>query len=146
MPSRRPAAAIDPVSLMPSSRSALPGPIAMSGSSTMRRRAPTVRLPILIRPPQHGPAATPSDNGAKALGGGVDPRPAVSVASGRERDGGAVDQESAVAGIDGHGVALADPALEDHPGERVLQAALDGSLQRPRPVDRVVAGVREPAL
>ena len=45
MPMRRPAAAMEPVSRMPSSRSALPGPMATSGLITTRRRTPGFWLP-----------------------------------------------------------------------------------------------------
>ena len=53
MPMLRPAAAIEPVSLIASKMSALPGPIAMSGSSTIRSRAPSVRLPAFMLSSDH---------------------------------------------------------------------------------------------
>src|SRR5690606_5968455 len=147
MPMRRPAPAIEPVSRMPSRRSALPGPIATSGSSTILRRAPMVRLPAFMRPCQHGRPATPRGSAATPGAGPAPAPPPRSLArSGGERDRRAVDQQPALAGVDPHGVAVADPPLEDHPGERILQAALDRALQRARAVDRIVARIGEPAL
>src|SRR5712671_7324014 len=42
------------------------------------------------------------------------------------------------------GLALLDAAFEDQRRQRVLQAALDHPLERPRAVDRVVAAVGQP--
>src|SRR3546814_7101698 len=42
------------------------------------------------------------------------------------------------------GVAVLHLAAEEQGRQRVLQRALDHPLQRPRPVDRIVAGLRQP--
>ncbi len=65
---------------------------------------------------------------------------------GREPDDGAVDQELALAGIDLDGRAVAHRAVEDQACERVLERPLDGALQGPGAIDRIVAGVGEPGL
>src|SRR4051812_9554228 len=56
----------------------------------------------------------------------------------------AADAELAALDRDLDGVAVLDAALEDLRRQRVLQAALDHPLQRPRAVDRVVAAVGQP--
>ena len=54
------------------------------------------------------------------------------------------DHQADVAGADMDRRPVGDAAFEDLLGQRVLQLALDHPLQRPRAVDRVVAGIGQP--
>src|SRR5882672_2744786 len=58
----------------------------------------------------------------------------------------AVDDQSALSRRDLDDRAILHLALENELGERILQAALDHALQRPRAEDRIVAGLREPGF
>src|SRR5206468_8465185 len=51
----------------------------------------------------------------------------------------APERERVARGVDDHGVTLDELVLEQPEGERVLNQALDGALERPRPKRRVVA-------
>src|ERR1035441_10600228 len=54
-----------------------------------------------------------------------------------------VEGQAALRGVDEDVVAVADCAVEDLCGERVLHQALDGALQWPRSVGAVVAGFED---
>src|SRR5439155_13413475 len=55
--------------------------------------------------------------------------------------GGALEYEPAVLGVDPHDVALAEVAFEQPERQRVLHEPLDRSLEGPRTVRRIPAGL-----
>src|SRR5690625_3214958 len=58
----------------------------------------------------------------------------------------ALDDQTRLTCSNRHLLAIGDLPGQDHLRQGVLQRALDYPLQRPRPVDRVIAGVRKPFL
>ena len=68
---------------------------------------------------------------------------AAALGGGRFQQGGSGDDQLAVLGVDGHGVALAELPREQPVGERIGELALDRPLQGSGPVHRVEAGFRE---
>ena len=106
------------------------------------RRAAAGRRPGAVR----RRAATEIDRQRRAVRagsvgrtGGRSDRPPARVR--RQPRRGALDHQPVRAGIDAHGLAVAEPAFQQHQRQRILQRALDHPLQRPCAVDRVVAGI-----
>ena len=58
----------------------------------------------------------------------------------------AIDGEPAILHRDRHGLAILDGAGQQQVGQRILQFPLNDALERPRAIDRVVAGIRQPGL
>ena len=86
---------------------------------------------------------------ARAHRGATDaPQPDAPISLGRGRlgDRGFLEHELPVLHIHPHGVPLVELALEQPERERVLDQALERTLERPRPVVRIPTGFRQKVL